>query len=531
MQTQAVVERMQEAIPKRQFVETTESFCELLTHGYPLRQAVQDVIDAGAPYTHLPCHLSIQHGRPHKISNDHCLLDTRAALYLMQYMPPEARLLPVVQSVWYWPQGIDVWGQTELESWTGDTTDTILALMKYLKSQGIERYPQSDDWRHYPPATRHYTSEVEPIVDGGVEERLDALQRAIMLCRQDEAYGLFLGLAPEVGVRKRLASELLYSAMTDVQERIGRGHLKTLQHTTLRARALIDLADYLGWEHAQSVFQAAIPDLAIGPHYFGLHDHVATICDDEFGDSLSGLKTQNTAPLTAEETEMVMTTILSTEPNTIVDLITRLLREGKAIQGIADAITVAAARIVTLAEKNGSNPIVWVHSVDYCNVVNTWLRQYDHPCQAQGLYFMALVTHYAIPGFPIPAFTDSISLDLDDAAMSSHRMSDELITYLNDSIAGLDIPSSLTYANAYLQSGAEARPLMSALAMAASKTQDNPHHHKIISTALEEYDLSTSPQKSELLLMGAAYLSGARTLYDCYELYGKYFPVNGTGNG
>jgi hypothetical protein len=42
----------------------------------PLRQAVKDVLDAGAPYTHLPYHVSIQNGRPFKISNDHCLLDT-----------------------------------------------------------------------------------------------------------------------------------------------------------------------------------------------------------------------------------------------------------------------------------------------------------------------------------------------------------------------------------------------------------------------------------------------------------------------
>ncbi len=329
-----------------------------------------------------------------------------------------------------------MWGQTELEGWSGDTTDTILALMKYLKTQGIERYPQSDDWCHYPPTTRHYTSEVDPITDGDVESRLEALQRSIMLCRQDEAYGLFLGLAPEAAIRKRLASELLYSAMTDVQERIGRGHLKTLQHTTLRARAMIDLADYLGWEHAQSVFQAAIPDLAIGPRYFGLHDHVATICEDAFGDSLSGLKPQNTTPLTVEETDIVIETILGTEPNAIIDLITRFLHEGKAIQSIADAITVAAARIVTLAEKNGSNPIVWVHSVDYCNVVNTWLRQYDHPCQVQGLYFMALVTHYAIPGFPIPAFTDSTSLDIDCAAIPSHARRADTIPERFDGGAG-----------------------------------------------------------------------------------------------
>jgi gluconate kinase len=66
------------------------------------------------------------------------------------------------------------------------------------------------------------------------------------------------------------------------------------------------------------------------------------------------------------------------------------------------------------------------------------------------------------------------------------------------------------------------RPLIEALAMATSKTQDNPHHHKIVCTALEEYEQSTTPQKGEFLLMAAAYLAAARSMRDCYELYGKY---------
>jgi len=89
----------------------------------------------------------------------------------------------------------------------------------------------------------------------------------------------------------------------------------------------------------------------------------------------------------------------------------------------------------------------------------------------------------------------------------------------------LDIPAALQAAYAYLKSGADTRPLMSALALATSKTQDNPHHHKIVATALEEYTLSTAPQKDELLLMPAAYLAGARSMRDCYTLYTQYFPV------
>jgi hypothetical protein len=401
---------MQEAIPKRHFVEATESFCELMQRDYPLPHAVHAVLEAGAPYTHLPYHVSIQNGRPHKISNDHCLLDTRATLHLMSYMPPETRLLPIVQAVWYWPQGIDVWGQTQFEGWSGDTTDTVLALIKWLQAKGEDRYPKPEDWAVYPPAQSHYTADVAPITDGSAEERLEAFRTAMMMCEQEQAYGLFLGLASEPAMRQRLSSELLYTALTDVQERLRQGHLKTLQHTTLRARTMIDLADYLGWEQAQSVFQAAIPDIAMGPRYYSLHDHIATLCDEAFGDTLGELKVHNSKPLSADETQMVIRTVCTTDPTTVINAITQLLHAGKAIQSIADAITLAAARIVTLAEQNGSNPIIWVHSMDYCNVVNTWLRAYDHPCQVQGLYLMALVTHYAIPAYPIPAFTDSIEL-------------------------------------------------------------------------------------------------------------------------
>jgi hypothetical protein len=99
------------------------------------------------------------------------------------------------------------------------------------------------------------------------------------------------------------------------------------------------------------------------------------------------------------------------------------------------------------------------------------------------------------------------------------------VRQLSVSIENLDVPTSLQYADAYLQSGADARSLMSALAVAAAKTQDNPHHHKIVCTALEEYELSSSAQKNELLLMAAAYLAAARSMRDCYQLYARYFPV------
>jgi hypothetical protein len=117
-----------------------------------------------------------------------------------------------------------------------------------------------------------------------------------------------------------------------------------------------------------------------------------------------------------------------------------------------------------------------------------------------------------------------VDLAIDRFHVPSHLGPEDMVRQLSTSIESLDVPTSLQYANAYLHTGVDTKPLMEALALATSKTQDNPHYHKIVCTALEEYELSTSPQKGEFLLMASAYISDARSMRDCYELYTKYFP-------
>jgi hypothetical protein len=83
----------------------------------------------------------------------------------MKFMPMEANLMPIVQSIWYWPQDIDIWGQTKLEGWSGDTTDTILGLIDLLKLNGTPCYPTPADWSAYPPAQRYYTADARPLME------------------------------------------------------------------------------------------------------------------------------------------------------------------------------------------------------------------------------------------------------------------------------------------------------------------------------------------------------------------------------
>jgi hypothetical protein len=78
----------------------------------------------------------------------------------------------------------------------------------------------------------------------------------------------------------------------------------------------------------------------------------------------------------------------------------------KAIQAIANAITPASARVVTLAERRSSNPILWVHSVGHCNVIDTSIWRYNHALQPQERSFMAFSDGHF--GNPSPERTDLV---------------------------------------------------------------------------------------------------------------------------
>ena len=72
-----------------------------------LREAVR----IHAPYTHVPYHERIDDGYPNFVNNDHCLLSARATIHLSNRLPAEIAMLPMAQTIWYIPTGLDIWNQ------------------------------------------------------------------------------------------------------------------------------------------------------------------------------------------------------------------------------------------------------------------------------------------------------------------------------------------------------------------------------------------------------------------------------------
>jgi len=95
----------------RDQVGASQIFYDLVKAGRPVPELVRETVRIHAPYTHVPFHQRQDSGEMRFVNNDHCLLSMRAALQLKKLVSEEAAFLPMAQTLWYIPTGLDPWNQ------------------------------------------------------------------------------------------------------------------------------------------------------------------------------------------------------------------------------------------------------------------------------------------------------------------------------------------------------------------------------------------------------------------------------------
>src|SRR5215216_1040677 len=104
--------RLEERILARDQIGASQIFYDLVKAGRPVPELVRETVRIHAPYTHVPFHQRNDSGDIRFVNNDHCLLSMRAALQLQKLVPDEATsFLPMAQTIWYIPSGLDPWNQ------------------------------------------------------------------------------------------------------------------------------------------------------------------------------------------------------------------------------------------------------------------------------------------------------------------------------------------------------------------------------------------------------------------------------------
>lgn len=491
-----------DAILARDQARTAELFHRMVTReGRSVGEALGVVASSEAPFVQVPSHIDVRDGQITLINNDHTILGLRSSVSLMPFVPEPYRLLPLLQSVWYIPAGLDIWNQLR-GRYPG----------RYATMKGLNVPPPS-----HGPVVWH--QEQAPITEAGtVEERLHAHMIATMSGDVRRSYGLFLGLAADPEIRPRLRDHLVFLGLIDLQDTIAGRKARNTGHKALRARAVADLAAFIGWDAADGVYYIGVPDLAVGPLYYSLYDAVCVTVTSELSEAGKTLAATNRTPLTAAEVEAMIELLMQADGPAVWAQLTTHLRNGVSIRSLGDAIQVGAAELI-LRTTVGRQFTDGQHPFDYCNTANDWLRTTASPYRARVLYLMAnFVNDAARANRLATPVLEGECAGFDGAGRSPRALLEEL----DEAILAFDVSRTTALAGAYLASGADREAYFAAVAVTACKFQDDPHNQKITHSAFEEYAHNSTHLRDRLLLAPARLLAGWPKMPGERECYARF---------
>ena len=480
-----------ERILARDQVGASSVFYGLVRARRPLDEMIGEAVRIHAPYTHVPYHQRMDDGYPNFVNNDHCLLSARATLHLAKLMPAELAMLPMAQTVWYIPTGLDIWNQ------------------KVNKAPG-----------HYtrgfkgtiadPPAPVVYWADQEPLRESApLRERLGHWLTLVERGEVIAAYRIFLGLLEEPAHRNEVLAELVFAGLIDVQDRMLYNRSYTTGHKAYRARATVELGNLVGWARAHDIVYAGVLDMAVGPRWHSVYEMacnvIKTFIDGEplhaipyAGVSDAEQDTlRNTAPLSADDEGWLIDALLHQPEPAYIECITSLLESGRSPRRIVDAMQIAAAEI-ELATQGVNNFSMPMHCYEYCNTLGWFFDNFAHPRRLRLLYVAGSFVnqtawHQELTGelhrAPIRGPIDPVRLD-----------ADAMLDRVEAAVCGLNAAEGIAWTGAYLGTGADRGRLVQRLALAATRLGNDPHNQEIAQCMLEDFGKNQSSHRDRLLL-------------------------------
>lgn len=526
VQGHATIDRLREEIQGVRYREATETFCRLVTQeDRPLKDMIREAIAAAAPYVQVPSHMMrLPNGEMRGVNYDHTILGWRGAIALNREMGGQRGILPNIQAMWYAPQGLNVWEQVVCEFPGHYARDGEQCNAKFPgPDEHVNRF-DGPAWN----VPKIYFQDHDPIETGSVDDRLVAMNWAIAEGNKAEAYGLFLGLAKDPANRTRLKDAILFAGITDLQDTIiNRGGYQNIGHKALRARALVDTADYLGWDNSHELIYTVVPDLGCSPRLYGLWSEINTICKIDLPNYAS-IPRRTGNPVTEREMGTLTEALLWGGPFDVNGVIMGLFKRGAGILDVGDAVVVAFQRYFIDVLEHPSAFLHPTHALDYMNVVMSWARDYENPHRVKAIFMGARFMNDTIRSNAIYPRDPKSALEprKTHAAWADNIAIDRMLPILKEHMLQQDAPRSCALVDSYLARSTERQNLLDTITFAACHWQNDPHVMRNCSTSLEEYRANQTPWKDDLIRGYAKhqsrYVKRALT-HDCYRLFADYF--------
>jgi hypothetical protein len=489
--TRGLYEKLEDRILARDQIGASECYYDLALDGRPLAEMLREAVRIHGPYTHVPYHERIDDGFVNFVNNDHCLLSARATLHLSKWLPPELAALPMAQTIWYIPTGLDIWNQ------------------KINKAPGHYARGMAPQQGAPPKPVVHWPDQEPEHLDGSLRDRLDHWLTLVHRGRVLDAYRVFLGLMQNEAERKTALAELVFAGLIDLQDRAFLNRSYTTGHKSYRARATVELGTAIGWHDAHCVLYAGALDIAVGPRWYSTYE-MACNCVTHYleqqkisavpyaGTTAKELALlANSESLTTAEAEAFLEIVLRQHEPVYLEQLSMLLLAGKGPRQILDVLQIGAAQVL-LETQESLNFSISQHCYEYCNTLGWFYDTFEHPQRLKLLYAAASFLNRSAwhqknigEGSPYLA----------EAAAGAERMSGpQLLERIMASIVALDGRQAVAWTKAYLTSGGDRKTLVQQLALTACRLGNDPHNQEIAQCLLEDYAKNRGFDRDRLLL-------------------------------
>jgi len=517
--TRALYDRLEDRIMARDQVGASDCYYDLLRSGRPLTEMLHEAVRIHGPYTHVPYHERIDNGFVNFVNNDHCLLSARATLHLSAWLPREVAGLPMAQTIWYIPTGLDIWNQ------------------KINKAPGHYARGMAPQTGTPPKPVAHWPDQEPERLDGPLRDRLDHWLTLVHRGRVLDAYRVFLGLMENKAERKAVLAELAFAGLIDLQDRAFLNRSYTTGHKSYRARATIELGTAIGWDDAHAVLFAGALDIAVGPRWYSTYE-MACNCITHYleqqkiaaipyaGTTAKELTLlNNAAPLTAAEAEAFLEVVLHEHEPAYLEHLSRLLLAGKGPRQILDVLQIGAAQVLLDTQDSG-NFSISQHCYEYCNTLGWFYDTFEHPQRLKLLYSAASFLNR--DAWHQRNIGDGRASAVEAPAAASRMSEAQLLERIMATIVALDGPQAVAWARAYLAGGGDRRLLVRELALTACRIGNDPHNQELSQCLLEDYAKNRGFDRDRLLLACVQHTAGHRKYGDfleCGRRFGRAMEV------
>ena len=490
LEARRLYDKLEDRILARDQVGASDAYYGLLKCGRPLQEMVAQGVRIHAPLTHVPYHERIDQGFVNFVNNDHCLLSARATTHLSKWLPGPLAGLPMAQTIWYIPTGLDIWNQ------------------KINKAPGHYSRGMTPKGDPVKPVV-HWPDQEAEHIEGTATEKLDHWLDLVHRGHVLEAYRVFLGIMQEPAHRKEALAQLVFAGLIDLQDRVYLNRSYTTGHKSFRARATVELGNFIGWDNAHHVLYAGALDIGVGPRWYSTYE-MACNCITHYIEKqkmsaipyggATGKEAEilrQTRPLSAGEAEAFIEVVLRRREPEIQEELSRLLLAGFGPRQILDVLQIGAAQVL-LETQDTLNFSIPQHCYEYLNTLGWFYDNFEHP-QRLKLLFVA-TTYLNRDAWHARMTGDGHEAPVARPAGLDTASPGQMLQRIIASIAALDGPLALSWTRGFLASGADRTPLVEQLALVACRIGNDPHNQELGQILLEDYARNRGYDRDRLLL-------------------------------